>query len=85
MNKMEKEYNWKAILFGSVPPSIVMFFVFTSGISRNFKWFYLVLGMAAAFGITYYKDKKKNNVFTSSFIVLIVALIVHGLRNLNLI
>tara|TARA_Y100000310_G_C20059857_1_gene524480 strand:+ start:115 stop:363 length:249 start_codon:yes stop_codon:yes gene_type:complete len=82
---MEKEYNWKAILFGAIPVSIVMFFVFNSGFSMNLKWFYLVLGMAAALGITYYFDKKKHNIFTSAFVVVIVALIVHGLRNLNII
>ena len=49
----------------------------------NLKWFYLVLGMIAASGITYIKDKKKQNVFTSGFVVLLVALIVHGLRNLG--
>ena len=80
---MEKEYNWKAILFGAVPISVIMYFVFTSGISLNLKWFYLVVGMAASSGITYFKDKKMQNFFTSAFIVLIVALIVHGLRNLG--
>jgi len=82
---METEYNWKAILFGSVPISIVMIFIFTSGLSINLKWFYLVLGMIVATLITYYFDKKKQNIFTSSFIVLIVALIIHGLRNLGFI
>jgi len=40
--------------------------------------------MIASSGITYIKDKKKQNIFTSPFIVLIVALLVHGLRNLGL-
>ena len=80
---MEKEYNWKKIMLGSVPVSIIMYFVFTSSMTLNLKWFYLVLGMIAASGITYIKDKKKQNVFTSGFVVLLVALIVHGLRNLG--
>jgi len=80
---MEKEYNWKIILLGAVPASVAMFFVFTSGLSLNLRWFYLVVGMVAASGITYYKDKKKRNIFTSAFIVLLAALIVHGLRNLG--
>ena len=81
---MEYEYDWKAVLFGAAPVSVVMFFVFNSGISRNLKWLYLVLGMAAALGITYYKDRKKQNIFTSAFIVLIAALIVYGLKNLGI-
>ena len=82
---MEKEYNWKIILLGAIPISIIMFFVFTSGTSLNLKWFYLVLGMIASSGITYIKDKKKQNIFTSAFVVLIAALIVNGLRNLGFI
>jgi len=82
---MEPEYNWKVILFGAVPVSIVIFFVFYSSISVNLKWFYLIVGMAAASGITYYFDKKRQNIFTSPFVVIIVALIVHGLRNLGFI
>ena len=82
---MPKEYNWKAILFGAVPVSIVMVFVFNSDISRNLKWFYLILGISIAAGITYYFDKKKHNIFTSPFIVLIITLLVHGLKNLGLI
>ena len=82
---MPKEYNWKSIFFGAIPVSIVMIFIFYSNISRNFKWFYLILGMAIAAGITYYFDKKKYNIFTSPFIVAIVALIVYGLKNLGII
>jgi len=82
---MEKDYNWKTILLGAVPVSIIIYFVFTSGISLNLKWFYLVLGMIASAGITYTRDKKKQNILTSSFIVVIVALVVHGLRNLGFI
>ncbi len=82
---MELEYNWKAILTGAIPVSIIMIFIFYSNIRMGLKWLYLVLGMAAALGITYYMDKKKHNIFTSPFIVLIVALLVHGLKNLNLI
>lgn len=82
---MELEYNWKAILFGAVPVSLVMFFVFYSNFSGILKWFYLIVGMAAASGITYYFDKKRRNIFTSPFVVLIAALMVHGLRNLGFI
>ena len=82
---MEQEYNWSAILWGAVPVSVLMALVFYSNLSRGLKWFFLVVGMGAAMGITYYIDKKKQNIFTSPFIVLIVALIVHGLKNLNII
>jgi len=39
--------------------------------------------MLASGGITYFKDKKRKNIFTSAFAVLIVPLIVHGLKNLG--
>jgi len=82
---MHKDYNWKAILAGSVPVSIVMFFVFNSNIAKNLKWTYLVIGAIIAMGITYYMDKKKQNIFTSPFIIVIVALIVLALKNLGFI
>ena len=82
---MFSEYNWKAILMGAIPVSIAMVFVFNSGISRNWRLFYLVLGMATAMGITYFKDKKKQNIFTSAFIVVIAALIAYGLNILDFI
>ncbi len=81
---MEHEYNWKAILSGAVPMSAAMAFVFISSISMNLRWFYLILGVIAAFGITYYFDKKMHNVFTSSFIVVIAALLAYGMKALGL-
>ena len=84
--KMETEYNWKAIMKGSLPVSLVMIYVFYSNsISDNSKWFYLLLGILAAAGITYYFDRKKHNIFTAPFVVVIVALIIHGLRKLGLV
>ena len=80
---MQQEYNWSAILWSAVPVSVLMALVFYSNFSRGLKWFFLVVGMGAAMGITYYIDKKKQNIFTSPFIVLIVALIIYGLKNLN--
>jgi len=82
---MPKDYNWKSILAGAIPISIVMFFIFNSNIARNLKWTYLVIGAIVAMGITYYMDRKKQNIFTSPFIVVIVALIVLGLKNLGFI
>ena len=81
---MEQEYNWKAILWGTIPVSVVIALIYYFGIASRLINFYLLLGILAAMGITYYFDKKKRNLFTSAFIVLIVALIVHGLKNLNL-
>ena len=80
---MPQEYNWKAILYGAIPISIILAIVFYLNISTNLKWFYLILGFFAAMGITYYFDKKKHNIFTSPFIVLIAALVIYGLRNLG--
>jgi len=82
---MDVDYNWKAILTGAIPVSLVMVYVFFTNISRNLKWFYLGLGVAAAIGITYYMDRKKHNIFTTPFIVIIVALFVYGLKNLGFI
>ncbi|MCH8067372.1 MAG: hypothetical protein IIC69_02210 [Nanoarchaeota archaeon] len=81
---MEQEYNWKAILLGTIPVSAVIALIYYFGIASGLINFYLVLGILAAMGITYYSDRKKRNLFTSAFIVLIVALTVHGLKNLNL-
>jgi len=82
---MPQEYNWKAILIGAIPVSLVIAIVFYSNISRNLKFFLLVIGIAAALGITYYMNKEKQNIFTAPFIVVIVAFIVHGLKNLGFI
>jgi len=81
---MEQEYNWKAILWGTIPVSAVIALIYYFGIASRLLNFYLLLGILAAMGITYYFDRKKKNIFTSGFIVVIVALIVHGLKNLNL-
>ena len=81
---MEQEYNWKAILTGALPVSIVILFIFYSNISKNLKWAYLILGVITASGITYYFDRKKQNVFTSPFIVILAALIAYMLKNLGL-
>jgi membrane protein required for beta-lactamase induction len=80
---MTKEYNWKAILAGAIPVSIVMGSIFYSNFSMNAKWLYLALGMIVSIGITYYMDKKKHNIFTAPFIVLIISLMVYGLRQLG--
>ena len=82
---MPKEYNWKAILTGAIPVSIVMISIFYSNFSMRSKWIYLILGMLVSIGITFYMDKKKHNIFTAPFLVAIVALTVHGLRNLGFI
>ncbi|MFH0867983.1 MAG: hypothetical protein V1831_01605 [Candidatus Woesearchaeota archaeon] len=77
---MDSEYNWNAILWGAVPVSILIAWVFFS--NMKLKWFLLVLGVIAAAVITYFLDKKKHNIFTSPFIVFIAALIAYGLNKL---
>lgn len=71
-------------MIGAIPVSVTMTLIYYLGIASRLINFYLVLGILVAMGITYYFDKKKYNIFTSAFVVLIVALIVHGLKNLNL-
>jgi len=83
---MEAEYNWKAILKGAIPVCLAMIFIFYSdNISKNMKFFYLFLGILASIGITYYFDRKKHNIFTAPFIVIIVSLVVYGLKKLGFI
>ena len=82
---MEQEYNWKAIFSGAMPVSIAMVFVFLSGLSRNMKWFYLVIGLFISMGITYYFDKKRHNIYTAPFVVVIIALIVYAIKGLGFI
>lgn len=81
---MQQEYNWNAILWGAVPVSILMALVFYSDMSKGLKWFLLILGLIAAAAVTYLLDKKKHNVFTSVFIVLIITLIVYGLKSFGI-
>jgi len=80
---MEPEYDWNAILYGALPASIAMIFAFYSNIGKGWKWFYLVLAVIAAAGITYFMDKKKNNIFTSAFIVVATALLMYALKTLE--
>jgi uncharacterized membrane protein len=82
---MTSEYNWKAILAGAVPVSIVLFSLYYTNIAKGIFNFYLILGIVISIGITYYLDKKKQNVFTSPFLVLIVAFIIQVLKNLGII
>ena len=81
---MDTEYNWKAILFGAVPVSIILSILYFNNVARGLINLYLIIGILISIGITYYFDKKKQNIFTSPFIVVIVALTVHGLKSLNL-
>ncbi len=80
---MEQEYNWRAILWGAAPVSALIALVFFSNFSKGLKWFLLMVGLIAAAGITYYLDKKRQNIFTSPFIVIIAALTAYGLKNLG--
>lgn len=82
---MKEEYNWGAILWGAMPISILLALVYYFNFSKGLRNFYLIIGLAAAMVITYNIDKKKQNIFTSPFIVLIVVLVVYGLGSLNLI
>jgi hypothetical protein len=82
---MEQEYNWKAISIGAIPVSVVMAIVYYSGFTSKIINLYLIIGILIAMGITYYFDRKKHNIFTSAFVVLIVAWTMYGLKNLNII
>lgn len=85
MSKVKEDYNWNAILWGAVPVSILLALVYYFNFSKGLRNIYLIVGLIASMVITYFLDKKKQNIFTSPFIVLVVASIVYGLRILNLI
>lgn len=82
---MEREYNWKAILYGAAPVSIVMALLYYFGKASKVINFYLITGILIAMGITYYFDRKKHNIFTSAFVVLIASFAAYGLKSLGLV
>jgi len=81
---MEQETNWKIILRSALPVAVIMVIVFYTNIGIKLKWFYLVLGLIVTYFIVYFQDKKKHNVFTAIVLVLMIALITYGLKNLGL-
>ena len=81
---MEYEYNWNVVLRSSLPIAVIMAIVFFTNINIRLKWFYLILGLIATYFVVYYQDKKKHNIFTAMALVLLIALIVYGSRNLGL-
>ena len=81
---MEQETNWKIVLRSALPIAVIMIFVFFTNIGIRLKWFYLVLGLIVTYSVVYFQDKKKHNIFTAVVLVLLIALITYGLRNLGL-
>lgn len=75
----EPEYNWKLILTASIPLTIVVFFIFQR-VSSGWAWLWLILCMAAAGIIVYFKSKKKADIFTAAAIIFLVGV---GLRFLE--
>jgi len=82
---MTKEYDWNIILRSSLPVGLLMAFIFYTDIKIGLKWFYLVLAMVMEYGIVYYQDKKKHNIFTAMTLVLLISMITYGLKNLGFI
>ena len=80
---MEREYNWKAISWGAVPVSAVLLILYYYNIAVRIFNLYSIIGIIIAIAITYYFDKKKHNVFTSPFLVILVSLLVDGLKKLG--
>ena len=80
---MQLEYNWKAILTGAIPVSIIMALIFYFNLRG--KWIYLIVALLVSIVITYFMDNKKQNIFTSPVIVILITIIVNGLRNLGFI
>ena len=81
----DREYNWKIIFIVSLPISLIVGYVLKVSQSNILKWTAVIAGASAAGLITYAKDKKKSNVFTSSAVVLLISVIIVALQRINLI
>lgn len=82
---MEDEYNWDLILKIAGPVALAEAYLFYINITDGWKWLSLVIGLILTGGLTYLKDKKKNNIFTAVGFVFLFALIVRFLKNFGII
>lgn len=85
MFKMEEqEYNWGLILKASIPISIIVGYTFYTNASNFLKWLVMLVGIAAAGGIVYSKDKKKGDIFTAAAIVMLTAVVVMAMKKIGI-
>ena len=78
---MEEDYNWVLILWASAPIAVIEAYLFFINIKDGMKWFSLVLGVIITGGIVYFKDKRKNNIFTAVGVVFLITLLARFLKN----
>ena len=81
---MEEYYNWNLILKIAVPISLIEAYVFYTNVGDGLKWTTLIVGLLLTGVIIYFKDKKKNTIYTGVGIVFLIALIVRLLKNFGL-
>jgi len=80
----EQEYNWDLILKASIPISAIVGYVFYTNISDFIKWLVMILGVAAAGGIVYSKDKKKGSIFNAAAIVMLAVVVVMAMKKIGI-
>ena len=80
----EQEYNWDLILKASIPISTIVGYVFYTNISDFIKWLVMILGVAAAGGIVYSKDKKKGSIFNAAAIVMLAVVVVMAMKKIGI-
>lgn len=76
-----EDYNWNLVLKVSVPFSLAVSFLFYSNFKEHWKWILLVIALSLTGLIVYFKDKRKNSIFTAVGIVFLAALVMRFLKN----
>ena len=76
------EYDWNLILSRSIPIAAPVGLVFYYSDKKLFVWGSLAAGIIVSGLITYSKDSRKQNVFTSSALVILVAVAVLIMKKL---
>ena len=79
----EQEYNWDLILKASIPISVIVGYVFYINASNFIKWLAMIIGIAAAGGIVYSKDRKKGSIFNAAAIVMLAAVVVMAMKKVG--
>ena len=82
---MEEQYNWPLILAVSIPIAVIESYLFYISISNFLKLLSLLIAVAIAGAIVYWKDKHKNNIFTAAGMVLLIVIAASLIRGFGFI